>query len=353
MLAADGRRSTRIGRINAAVPGRLRFRLGLGMLAIWRCMSISGQECVTCHPAETKSHAATRMAHAMVAAGESGFGKNLPDRALREPGGGFEFTFGRDWLGVTMTAERGNERAQGTIEWVMGAGAQGQTPLVKTADGRTLESRISYFPQLGQYGITIGQPGGASASAGSALGVVQSARALAECVGCHSTSTSTSKEVQPGVQCERCHAGALEHAARGKGVVSNPGKMTARAQAAFCGGCHRLKAPVDDSQLENVRFQPLRLEKSRCFASGQLSCTTCHVAHQDARRNDATFYNAKCRSCHGGGAEKVGHVDARATGDCIGCHMPYVELHPALKFTDHYIRVVRAGDETAGLMRRR
>ena len=319
-----------------------------------------GQECAGCHSAEMKLHAGTRMARAMLPVGDSEFGKHLPDRALREPGHGFEFSFGREWLGVTMTAERGSERAQGVIEWVMGAGAQGQTPLVKASEGRTLESRISYFPQLGQYGITIGQPGGASASADAALGMVQSKRALEACIGCHSTgmttgiTTGSTAQFEPGVQCARCHAGADGHA-RAKGApVGNPGKMTAREQVALCGGCHRLTAPVDDSQLENVRFQPLRLEKSRCFGSGKLACTTCHAAHQDARRTDPEFYNAKCRSCHGGGgAEKAGHVDARAAGDCIGCHMPYVELHPALKFTDHYIRVVGARDETAGLMRRR
>jgi hypothetical protein len=118
----------------------------------------------------------------------------------------------------------------------------------------------------------------------------------------------------------------------------------------FCGDCHRTKPPVDDRQLENLRFQPLRLMKSRCFAGGKLACTTCHPAHQDARRNAAAFYNEKCITCHNVPAP---HTDERAQGDCIGCHMPYVQLHPALKFTDHFIRVVKTGDLPASTLLRR
>ena len=33
--------------------------------------------------------------------------------------------------------------------------------------------------------------------------------------------------------------------------------------------------------------------------------------------------------------------------------MPYVELHPALKFTDHYIRVVKASDYPQEMFRNR
>jgi hypothetical protein len=33
--------------------------------------------------------------------------------------------------------------------------------------------------------------------------------------------------------------------------------------------------------------------------------------------------------------------------------MPDVQLHPALRFTDHYIRVVKAGDLPAGMIAHR
>ncbi|MBV8866540.1 MAG: hypothetical protein JO210_14195, partial [Acidobacteriaceae bacterium] len=269
-------------------------------------VSVQNQDCAGCHPAETRLHERTRMAHAMVPAMDSAFGENLPDRPLRESGDGYEFHFGRTLAGLSITAERGTDTREGVIEWVLGAGAQGQTPLVRTQNG-ILESRISYFPQLHQYGITIGQDAGASPNAIAALGRRQSLRDLQMCIGCHATAISRDLEpVVPGVQCQRCHPGADEHA-KGHGKPLNPGKLMAVEQVRLCGNCHRTKPPVDDNQLENIRFQPLRLMKSRCFASEKLACTTCHVAHQDARRNDPEFYNGKCNACHASRA----HSDER------------------------------------------
>lgn len=323
-------------------------------LVLGLCAGVNGtpptSPCAACHPAESKLHASTRMAHAMVPALASEFAQNLPDRPVRESGNGYMFSYRRVEKGVEVRAIRGTDEADGLIEWILGAGTQGQTPLVRTS-GAMLESRVSYFPQLHAYGITIGQDAGASANARLALGRKQSSRDLQSCMGCHATAITHDLEpVIPGIQCERCHLGADDHA-KGTGKLPlNPGKLDALAQVRFCGNCHRVKAPVDDTQLENVRFQPLRLMKSRCFASGKLACTTCHVAHQDARRNDAAYYDAKCHACHDG---RAFHADQRQKGDCIGCHMPYVQLHPALKFTDHFIRVVKVGDLPPATIRQR
>jgi Cytochrome c3 len=322
------------------------------LAALWAAAAAwAGVDCVRCHPAESRLHEQTRMAHAMLPAVESAFGRNLPEQPLREPPGGYQISYRLSPFGsISVKAQRGTHQAAGKIEWVMGAGAQGQTPLVETA-GATLESHVSYFPQLGRFGITIGQDGGPSSNAEVALGAKQSTATLKSCLRCHATGiTADFQPVTPGVQCEKCHAGAEDHA-RGKGTVVNPGRLRSDEQVRLCGSCHRDKPPVDDTQLENVRFQPLRLMNSKCFSSGKLACTTCHVAHRDARRNDAAFYNGKCVTCHGSESGQRFHADARQKEDCIGCHMPYVELHPALKFTDHDIRVVTAGDYPASMMR--
>ncbi|HEX4808869.1 MAG TPA: hypothetical protein VH325_08065 [Bryobacteraceae bacterium] len=307
-------------------------------------------ECATCHPAEAKLHAKTRMAHAMSPALSSAFVQNLPEEPLRESGDGFAFTYRVVPNGVSVTAMRGGSHTTGLIEWVLGAGGQGQTPLVSAFDGMR-ESRVSYFPQLHQYGVTVGQDGGASASAEAALGLKENAHDLQSCIACHASAiTRDLQPVVPGVQCGRCHLGAEEHA-RGEGKRPlNPGKLAAPDQVRFCGNCHRNKPPVENAPLETLRFQPVRLMKSRCFASGKLACTTCHVAHEDARRNDPGFYNAKCHACHD---SQTFHTDDKRTGDCIGCHMPYVELHPALHFTDHFIRVVKAGDLPSSILKQR
>ena len=323
--------------------------LGLFTLAAAAAVAQSSTECAGCHPAEVKLHMKSRMAHAMVQAADSAFARNAPEQPLRESEDGYSFLYRPAEKGVTVRALRGGDRAEGLIEWVLGAGAQGQTPLVRTSGG-TAESRVSYFPELHQYGITVGQDAGASANAQAALGRKLNSHDLQSCIGCHATAiTRDLQPVTPGVQCQRCHLGADEHA-RGHGNPTNPGKLSAAEQVRFCGNCHRFKPPVNDAQLENIRFQPLRLMKSRCFANGKLACTTCHPAHQDARRNDSGFYNQKCHACHDG--QRM-HADQRHTGDCIACHMPYVQLHPALKFTDHFIRVVKTGDLPQELIRQR
>jgi hypothetical protein len=287
----------------------------------------------------------------MTTALESAFAQNLPDRPLHESNDGYSFLYLRTPSGIEVTAQRGSDTATGLIEWVLGAGAQGQTPLVKTNEGGIAESRVSYFPQLHQYGITIGQAATASASAKAALGWMQDNRHLQSCIGCHASAiTQDLQPVVPGVQCQRCHLGADQHVRDTGHRPLNPGKLPAAEQVRFCGTCHRAKPPVDDTQLENVRFQPLRLMKSRCFKSGRLSCTTCHPAHQDAARNSPALYNQQCQSCHN---SPLAHTDTRQDGDCVGCHMPSVQLHPALRFTDHYIRVVKTGDLPPDVIRKR
>lgn len=282
------------------------------------------------------------MAHAMLPVLSSAFAQHDSDHALRESADGFAFSYQPVQDGLQVTVTRGNQTASGLIEWVLGAGVQGQTPLVRA--GKSLfESRVSYFTRLDQYGITIGQPPGKSPDAESALGLKESKHDANSCLMCHATAVTRDLEPEiPGVQCERCHPGANEHAVN-DGRVTNPGKLSARDQLRLCGTCHRITPSVDDKQLENVRFQPLRLMKSRCFASGKLECTTCHPAHLDAKRNDPVFYNEKCNACHSA-PDARRHTDQRKTGDCVGCHMPVVKLHPGLKFTDHYIRVLSKGD---------
>ncbi len=166
---------------------------------------VQNQDCAGCHPAETKLHERTRMAHAMVPALDSAFGKNLPDRPLRESGDGYEFRFGRTPTGISMTAERGSDTREGVIDWVMGAGAQGQTPLVRAQNG-ILESRISYFPQLHQYGITIGQDGGVSPNAVAASRSSPKSRRFGEmpCLSRDSHHARPGAAI-PGIQCQRCH----------------------------------------------------------------------------------------------------------------------------------------------------
>jgi cytochrome c5 len=137
----------------------------------------------------------------------------------------------------------------------------------------------------------------------------------------------------------------------------------------FCGACHRGVDAVammpDLGGINNVRFQPYRLYNSRGHdpKDARFACTACHDPHVDLKKGDA-LYDSKCTTCHPAGRAKQPAAEGRENGadrnpskppavskscpvrngQCVGCHMPKVELLGAhFQFTDHRIRIVRAG----------
>ena len=102
---------------------------------------------------------------------------------------------------------------------------------------------------------------------------------------------------------------------------------------------------------KNVRFQPYRLANSQCFLGDdkRIRCTACHDPHQDLVRDGAAYDHA-CLACHGPKpANAAGLAMFKgcpvASKNCVTCHMPKVTIPGApTVFTDHQIRVVRAGD---------
>ena len=198
------------------------------------------------------------------------FVRHLPDHPLAEALDGYFFQYRRAPDGVTAIAQHGSDLAAAPIVWIFGAGRQGQTPVLHY-QGHFIEHRVSLYTATG-YGITIGQNNGVSASATAALGWTESDAEARTCFNCHATSASDDlTRLTPGVQCVRCHAGAEEHA-NGHGKPVNPGNLDHLAQVQLCGTCHRLKPPSgDESDIANVRFQPLRLMQSACFLKSNIA----------------------------------------------------------------------------------
>jgi hypothetical protein len=174
-------------------------------------------------------------------------------------------------------------------------------------------------------------------------------------------------------------AGKIE---AGRAAIFNPKKLDPVASVDFCGACHRTWADVvlGEQKLRsvmNVRFQPYRLEDSKCWRNSQgdsrLRCIACHNPHEQLNQ-DASSYDAKCLTCHASAgtdthatvqnaahekspAEKTSQefsaaakpayegsakICPQAKSNCITCHMPQVEV-PSVHatFFDHRIRVVR------------
>jgi hypothetical protein len=134
----------------------------------------------------------------------------------------------------------------------------------------------------------------------------------------------------------------------------NPARLRPVEQVDYCGSCHATSIDVQLSGsmgLPSVRFPAYRLENSACWRDdARIQCTACHDPHQPLV-HDSSYYDQRCLACHQA-SETTKPDDAHpgracpaATKDCTSCHMPKYEFPDVHhKFTDHQIRVVKAGE---------
>jgi len=222
------------------------------------------------------------------------------------------------------------------------------------------ESQVSFYSALNGLDITIGHRNAAPTQVEDAAGRRLQKLEVVRCFGCHTTGTLDA--TAPGVRCERCHENAQQHALAfdGKTVPSvAPPKLSRlglEELSDFCGGCHRTWQEVSANgphDINNIRFQPYRLATSNCYNSSlgdkRISCVACHDPHANVVTN-AESYDAKCQSCHqAGNAAPAAKRCPVAQRGCVSCHMPKVDFPGGhFQFTDHRIRVVRAGSGYPG-----
>ncbi len=311
----------------SAIVTEVKCFLIRAVLWLWPLAGWAGHACLPCHEAQVRTHLESSHARSLRPVADTEFYRALPAGPILEAHGGFALRYARLGRGLLVTAERGPERVSALLVWAFGAGVQGVTP-VGLLEGVYIEHRISYYARPARFDLTLGHEPGISANARTALGLAQMSDTIHKCFGCHATAvTEDLRFVEPGVQCERCHPGAQEHA-QGGHAPFNAGRLPPRELVRFCADCHRSSPPGNPADPINIRFQPYRLMMSRCYAAGKLSCVNCHDPHTNARR-EAAFYEAQCLSCH---------ARAHARGNCLPCHMPRSSPAPYLTFTDHYIR---------------
>jgi hypothetical protein len=308
---------------------------------------LAAPECGSCHRAEAAAHASSSMAHALQRPDESRFLKENPD--LRFSGGGYTYRIGREGDRSMYSVSSASGALSATIAWAFGSGMTGQTYLLER-NGAWYETSVSFYPAIRGLDWTPGHATRIRADLDAALGRRLDAPEARRCFGCHSDAINVASP-KPGVQCDHCHAGASEHAAavaRGdvkRAALRKLSALDTEELSELCSKCHPGWAEIATNGprgVGNVRHQLYRLAGSKCYdlADKRIACTACHDPHR-ASVKQVSFYDAKCQACHQGA--KTCPV---AKQDCITCHMPKTEI-PGLHFafTDHRIRIARAGEK--------
>jgi len=306
------------------------------------------------------------MAHAMQPASTNPLFKTHPKMTVQK--GAFTYTIETRGSETTYSVTDGLETATVPIRWIFGANSQ---TYVLERNGQFYESLVSYWKSIDALDTTVGDQAIQPRNVNEALGRPLASSEITLCFGCHSTGAVTDHHlhleiITPGVTCFHCHQGAsnhLEDISHGNAKSTPPKlkQLSPEEISSFCGQCHRTWETVVRNHWMgpmNVRFQPYRLEISKCFdgKDARMSCIACHDPHQEVVREDKN-YDSKCLACHSAGARPsagmiAAHPNAAAMKtcpvsktDCVSCHMPKIDLPGGHQvFTDHDIRIARANE---------
>jgi hypothetical protein len=329
-------------------------------------------QCARCHPGKAATQKNTPMARTADLVAESG----ILDTHRR-----LTFQAGKISYEVRMSENHniyvvtdGTRSISAPLTWSFGDGHVGQSWLFEQ-DAEFYESRISYFDSLKALDFTPGRKLTEPQDLEQAMARPVSGSELVRCFACHTTASTINEKfdrlrIIPGITCEACHGPGLTHlvahemaylqgqtwqTGQEPELIFDPGKLNPVDAVDFCGACHGTWWDVKLGGLTgiaNIRAQPYRLEKSRCWGKkgdARLTCVACHDPHQELVR-DAASYDRNCLSCHltstspKSTTDHPGPACKVSTKNCASCHMPKFEdsgMH--YTFTDHYIRVVRPG----------
>lgn len=316
--------------------------------------------CQSCHSSIGASAAETAMARALTAAQDCPTLKTHVGAYFKI--GQYSYQIEHTPTGPAFTVSDGQHTLTEPINWCFGSGNISQVFLSAEPQGTFNESKFSYFDTIHAFDITPNhhQPQGLDKAEGRTVSDIEVRR----CFNCHAVGVPAKgpiTDIVAGVSCESCHGPGSAHASAmksriegGEGLIMNPGRLSPVDLGDFCGACHATSVDVQlngSIGAPTIRFPVYRLENSKCWGNGtdrRIGCTGCHDPHQELAR-DSAYYDKKCLACHvqqgaKPGGDHPGAACPTATKECITCHMPkynFPDTH--YEFTDHTIRVVRAG----------
>jgi hypothetical protein len=321
---------------------------------------VGSEACVQCHAGIAASVKETAMAKALLRPEESDILRSHDGQTFQLES--YIYKLEHTPNGYQFAVRQGAELATQPISWVFGDGGISQV-YVTERQGKFYESHFSYYSGTDAFDRTTNQPRRAE-SLQSAVGRTMMPDEVRRCFACHAAGVTTQGDfnnVTMGVTCETCHGPGADHVAAmkagvegGEALIMNPGRLDRTASVDFCGSCHMTWVDVqlsDATGAPTIRFPAYRLLNSKCWAKGdsRIACVGCHDPHQNTV-HDSAYYDQKCLSCHVTTtaakvtADHPGKACPQSDHNCVSCHMPKQEFPDTHhSFTDHDIRIVRAG----------
>jgi hypothetical protein len=236
---------------------------------------------------------------------------------------------------------------------VVGSGRRGQTYLYWKGDA-LFELPISYWTRTHEW---INSPGYPDSE------VHFNRPIIPRCLECHTTRFDA---LEPpnlyapdgmvlGIGCEKCHGPGREHVERERSsnhpiagslemAIVNPARLNRERQMDVCALCHagvgdsvqppqsfrpgdvlaiylKITPPPPDVPVDVHGNQIAALERSKCYTSGKLTCSTCHNVHEKQQNVDS--FSMHCLQCHEVQAcGRFKHLGEFIRTKCVECHMP-------------------------------
>jgi hypothetical protein len=267
------------------------------------------------------------------------------------------------------------------FDFVVGSGRKGQTYLYWGKDDQLFQLPVSYWTAMASW---VHSPGYDERFVNFSRPVPP------RCLECHATRFESfvndnlanryhKTNYVLGISCEKCHGPGAQHEALNapnapkptEQAIINPAKLSRDRQLGLCALCHGglgvAKAPAfsfkvgdaleDYLQLENPKptdaldvhgNQLALLERSKCFTSSNMTCSTCHNVHVPQR--EVKDFSERCLTCHK--IQSCGLFPKRGrsiSNKCVDCHLPnqdsnvIVSSHDGVrirpKVRNHWIKI--------------